>query len=249
MTSPVKIRDLRSDVSTSVVEQIHREILQPSFGPDELDTLDTVLEGLTDGGSYEAWGLCALDGDTPVGCMLGYPFPRSQVLLIGYVAVMPGLRGGGIGHVMMDAAQQKWYGKADVKLVLAEVEDPRRHPVQGDIDPKRRALFYARRGAQAVVGPYFQPRLEGEGRKRVHNLFLTVLSANGDAISAENSVSAQTLVDFMLDYFRESGEGDDWPRADDQEGSQLLDWYRSRTTVPLHPLGEYPNIEIPQLGT
>jgi hypothetical protein len=246
MTNSLKICDMRSEVSTSVIAEIYREILQPSFGPDELDTLDTVQDGLTDGGSYEAWGLCALDGETPVGCMLGYPFLESQVLLIGYVSVKPGLRGGGIGHVMMDAAQQRWYEKPGVALVVAEVEDPRRHPVDGDIDPKRRALFYARRGAQVVVGPYFQPRLEGEGKNRVHHLFLTVLSAARGTISSDNAVSAQMLANFMLDYFHDSGEGEDWPQPDDEEGNQLLSWYRSRTMVPLHPIGDYKEIRIPQ---
>jgi GNAT superfamily N-acetyltransferase len=241
----IEVRDMRSEVSTDVIEEIYREILQPSFGPDELDSLDTFLGGLAEN---EAWGLCALDGESPVGCVMGYPFPRSRVLLIGYVAVRPGLRGGGIGDVLMDAARQRWYTKPDVALVLAEVEDPRRHPAAGDIDPKRRAMFYARRGAQVVVGPYFQPKLEGEGKKRVHDLFLTVISGTTDAISPQNSVPAEMIVDFILDYFRDSGEGSDWPRANDDEGNRLLAWYRGRESVPSQPIGDYAQIEIPRIS-
>ncbi len=238
---------MRTDVSANLIEEIYREILEPSFGPDELDSLDTIRGGLAASGGSGARGLCAFDGETPVSCLLGYPFPQSHVLLIGYVSVRPGLRGGGIGHVLMDAAQQRWFGNPDVALVLAEIEDPRRHPAVGDIDPKRRAAFYARRGAQVVVGPYFQPRLDGEGKKRVHDLFLTVLSGGRDAITPENSVRSQQLANFLLEYFRDSAEGGDFPRADDEEGNRLLAWYRGRETVGLHPIADYAQIEIPRL--
>ncbi len=243
MTTGIQVRNMPTEVSTRLIEDGYHEILEPSFGPDELDTLDTLLEGLADG---ETWGLCALDGETPVGCVLGYPYTGSQVLLIGYVSVKPGLRGRGIGDLLLDEAQQRWYGKAD--LVVAEIEDPRRHPVVRDIDPKRRATFYARRGAQVVVGPYFQPRLDGEGKKRVYDLFLTVLSGSSEVISPENAVPAGILTDFILDYFRESGEADDWPRADDEEGNRLLAWYRGREMVRLHPIGDYAHIEIPRIS-
>lgn len=240
MTTGIQVRDMRSDVSADVVEDIYRGILAPSFGPDELDPLHTILGGLAEGGA--AKGLCAFDDETPVGCIVGYTYPRSRVLLIGYLAVKPGFRGGGIGHVLMDAAQQRWYGNPDVALVLAEVEDPRRHPVVGDIDPKRRAAFYARRGAQVVVGPYFQPRLDA-GKKRVYDLFLTVLNA-----TPENSIRTEHLTNFIVEYFRDSGEGSDFPRAGDDEGNRLLAWYRDRETVALHPIGDYAQIEVPGLA-
>lgn len=247
MATGIQVRDMRSEVSASLIDDIYREVLEPSFGPDQLNTLDTVRDELTEGGSYEAWGLCALDGEMPVGCVLGYPFKGSHVLLIGYVTVKPGVRGRGIGDLLMDEAQQRWYGKADLTLVVAEIEDPRRHPVVGDIDPKRRATFYARRGAQVVVGPYFQPRVDGEGKKRVYDVFLTVLSGSSEVISPENSVPAGQLTDFLLEYFRASVEGSDWPRAEDEEGNRLLAWYRGREMVRLHPIGDYTQIEIPRI--
>lgn len=239
----IRVRDMRSDVSADVVEDIYRGILAPSFGPDELDPLPTILDGLAEGGA--ARGLCAFDGERPVGCIVGYTYPRSRVLLVGYLAVRPGLRGGGIGHALMDAAERRWYGHPDATLVLAEVEDPRRHPVVGDIDPKRRAAFYGRRGAQVVVGPYFQPRL-ARGTNRVHDLFLTVLNAG--AATPENRVRTAQLTNFILEYFRDSGEGPDFPRPDDWEGNRLLAWYRDRATVPLHPMEDYARIAIPGLG-
>ncbi|BBZ72018.1 GNAT family N-acetyltransferase [Mycobacterium paraseoulense] len=248
MTNGIAVRDIRTEAGAGVIEEIYREILHPSFGPDELDSLDTIVGALADSGSDAPWGLCAFDYETPVGCLLGYPYPHSGALLIGYVSVKPGLRGGGIGHVLMDAAERRWHADPNTTLVLAEVEDPRRHPVVGDIDPKRRAAFYARRGAQVVVGPYFQPRLDAEGKKRVHDLFLTVLSGSRDAITPENSVCAEQLADFLIEYFRDSGEGSDFPRVDDEEGNRLLAWYRDRETVALHPLADYARIEIPRMS-
>ena len=245
MTTGIQVRNMPTEVSVSLIDDAYSEILEPSFGPDELDTLDTLLDGLA---KSEVWGLCAVDGEMPVGCVLGYPFPQSNVLLIGYLTIKPGLRGGGIGAKLMDEAQQRWFGKDGLTLVVAEVEDPRRHPAVGDVDPKRRAQFYARRGAQVVVGPYFQPRLEGAGKKRVYDLFLTILGGNAEAITGENSVRAEQLTNFILEYFRDSGEGSDFPRADDQEGKDLLAWYRARETVALHPIGDYAQIEIPRIN-
>ena len=245
MTTGIRVLNMPTEVSVNLIEDVYHDILEPSFGPDELDTLDTLLDGLA---KREVWGLCAVDGDTPVGCVLGYPFTESKVLLIGYLTVKPGLRSGGIGGRLLDDAQQRWSGKDDLTLVLAEVEDPRRHPAAGDVDPKRRAEFYARRGAQVVVGPYFQPRLEGAGKRRVYDLFLTVLNGNSEAITPENSVRAQQLTNFLLEYFRDSGEGSDFPRANDEEGKGLLAWYRDRDTVALRPIGDYAQIEIPRIS-
>ncbi len=243
MASLIQIDDMRSNVSASRYDEIYREILHPSFRPDELDPPSAVFDILSAGGRYQPSGLCALDGDTPVGCVLAYPFPLSKVLLIGYVAVKSAYRGRGIGALLLDAAAQQWFGTADFTLVLAEVEDPRHHPVVGEIDPARRVNFYARRGARMVVGPYFQPRLGGDGKHRVYDLFLTVLSGGGP----DDSVCAGQLGGFLLEYFRGSGEARDWPRTDDEEGNRLLAWYRGRDVIALHPIGEYAQIDIPEL--
>jgi GNAT superfamily N-acetyltransferase len=243
MINGIHVDDLRSNVSASLIAEIYREILEPSFRPDELDTSVSFIDGMASG---QPLGLCALDGETPVGCILGYPYQRSRVLLIGYVAVKPGLRGRGIGGLLLHEAQQRWYQKPEFTLVVAEIEDPRHHPAVADINPKRRVSFYARRGAQVVIGPYFQPRVGGVGKKRVYNFFLTVLSGSSGSINPNNSVDAGQLTGFLLEYFRAS-EGSDWPEAEDEEGNQLLEWYRRRETVQLHAIGEYARIDIPRI--
>src|SRR5262249_21238098 len=84
---PVQVRDLRAGADTSLIKRVYGDILEPSFDNAELEALDAVLDGLTGGGSCECWGLCAMDCGTPVACILGYPYPLSRVLLIGYIAV------------------------------------------------------------------------------------------------------------------------------------------------------------------
>ncbi len=243
MSTSIQFRDLRADADVSFIEVIYREILQPSFSPDELDPLDLILDGLTRGGSYELWGLSSMDGDMPVGCILGYPYRESGVLLIGYLAIKQDARSRGIGGLLADESGRRWYGQPGFPLVVAEIEDPRYHAAEGDIDPGRRVAFYARRGDQIVIGPYFQPRLE-KYRQRVYDLFLTVHYCGNGVISLENTISAQRVADFLQEYFAASGEGSDWPQ--DEEGRWLLDWYRSRETVSLRPIGEYAKVNVPR---
>jgi GNAT superfamily N-acetyltransferase len=244
MNIPIQVRDLRAEADPRLIEAIYHEILEPSFGSDELDTLACVLDGLTEGGSYECWGLAALDGETPVGNIMGYPYLKSGVLLIGYVAVRPGLRSRGIGDLLLTEAGRHWYGKAGLTLVLAEIDDPRYHPATADIDPRRRVAFYARHGTRIALGPYFQPRLEGEGKKRVYDMFLAVLAGRDGAIGPGPSVAGRQVSAFLMEYFTASGEGSDWPRADDAEGRWLLDWYRDRDMVGLQPIENYTKAEI-----
>ncbi len=241
MTTQLALRSLRTDADEKFLESVYRDILEPSFTADELDPLEVIRDGLADDGDYQIWGLCAVADETPVGCILGYRYPESGVLLIGYVAVRPGERGRGAGGLLLGAARQQWYGNASISLVLAEIDDPRCHPVVNGIDPERRVAFYARHDTRLVVGPYFQPRLEGERKQRAYALFLTVLDG------ASDTVPAARVAGFLTEYFRQAGEGSDWPRADDAEGNWLLNWYRDRATVGLRPIGEYRDADIPQV--
>lgn len=243
MHAPVRFRDLRADAG--LIEAVYHEILEPSFDPDELETLDSLLDGLMPGGSDEVWGLCAMDGEKAVGCVVAYPYWRSGVLLIGYVAVRPGQRSHGIGGLLLDEARRRWYGKPGLTLVVAEVDDPRYHPPTGEIDAERRVAFSARQGWQLVVGPYFQPRLKGPGKKRVYGLFLAVVDGSGGSAGPGQSVSARQLAAFLLEYFETSEECGDWPQ--DEEGCWLLTWYRGRETVGLQPIDTYSEAGIPQV--
>jgi GNAT superfamily N-acetyltransferase len=242
------ILDMRTDISTDQIETIYRELLAKSFGANELDTLDTLKDGLAKDGSYEAWGLCVLDGETPIGCVLGYPDESSKAVLIGYLVVNPRLRGRGTGSRLITEVQKRWFGKPEYTLVLCEVEDPRHHGVVMGGDPVKRVELYARQGMQVVVGPYFQPKLEGEGKTRVPNLFLTVVNDSDDPATWQDSVSGDQIAEFLCGYFRSSGEGEDFPHDDDTDGKRLITFYRKHDRIPLQPIGEWEHIDIPALA-
>jgi hypothetical protein len=144
--------------------------------------------------------------------------------------------------MLLEEVRREWYGKGGLTLVLAEIDDPRYHPASANIDPERRVAFYARHETQIVTGPYFQPRLDGEGKQRVYDMFLAVLCGDGKA-----SLPAPTITAFLKEYFTASGEDSDWPLADDSEGQWLLDWYSKRETVGLQPVDKYSNVEIPRI--
>jgi hypothetical protein len=245
-STELPVRDMRNDVSRSAIKKIYHELLEPSFGPNELDTLDTLLDGLAEDGSYGVWGLCVLDSETPVGCVLGYPYEQSGVLLIGYLVVNSRLRSQGAGGRLINEVRRQWFRNPEYTLVLSEVEDPRHHAAEGGSDPVRRAKLYARQGMQVVVGPYFQPKLDGEGKERVYNLFLTVVNESNNPATWQDSVPGKQIADFLIEYFQSSGEGEDWPRDDDEQGKQLLAFYQTRERIPLRPIGEWEHIEIPR---
>ncbi len=243
MDIPIQVRDLGAEADPRLIETFYHEILEPSFSLDELDPLDVFLQGLTSG---DIWGLGALDGETPVGNIMGYPYPQSQVLLIGYVAVRPGMRSRGVGALLLEEAARHWYGKVGSTLVVAEIDDPRYHPAVGDIDPCRRVAFYARHGTRIAVAPYFQPRL-GAGRKRVYDMFLAVLAGRDGAIGPGPSLSGRQLTAFLQEYFAASAEDRDWPVEEDAEGRWLLDWYRDRDRIDLRPIDRYEELPIPRV--
>src|SRR5271154_3472712 len=96
MSTQIRFCDLRTEADASLVEAMYQDILEPSFDDAELDPLEVVRARLAAAGSSECWGLCALEGDSPAGVILGYPYPAARVLLIGYLAVKPGLRSHGV---------------------------------------------------------------------------------------------------------------------------------------------------------
>ncbi len=244
MATDLEIRDLRTSGNQTLIERIYKEILEPAFDPAELDPLEVMLDGLSEQGSYEAWGLCALDRDgVPVSVVLGYPFMRSKVLLIGYIASRSGERSRGAGSRLIEEAHRQWFARPGINLVIAEVEDPRHfHPV-GNIDPGRRVAFYAHHGCEFVVGPYFQPQVR-EGAGRVYHLLLTILHADSEAIAGPGrAVHSDQLVDFFDEYFGSSIEA--VPPLKDPEGEWLVGWYRDREVVELQPIANYVDFPIP----
>ncbi|GIG57241.1 hypothetical protein Lfu02_16130 [Longispora fulva] len=180
-----------------LLAEFHAEVLTPSFPPSELGPLDE-LEG--------AHVRLAVDDDGRVlGGAVGDWAPHLRVMLLGYLALRPGVRGGGIGGALLDDTLAAWRAECDPCLILAEVEDPEAHAgtVEEHGDPAARLRFYRRRGARALDIPYFQPALS-PGTGRVSGLFLMALHAAPEFLAGSDAVLAAPVRSFMEGYFLET---------------------------------------------
>jgi GNAT superfamily N-acetyltransferase len=195
----IAIADARDD-NFQFAPEFYRTVIVPCFPPDELETEEELIGGLRSGRSRL---LLARDADgTIVGGAVGDYFPRSDVMLLAYLAVRPGGRGSGIGSTLLQAARDAWMAELNPRLIVLEVEDPRR--VTGSAafgDPVARVRFYERHGVRALPLPYVMPTLS-PGTQRVQRLMLMVL---GGAAVPPGSATAdgQHVASFVAEYFEE----------------------------------------------
>ena len=219
------------------VADFYRIVLAPHFRDDELEAEEDIAAGLRSGGT-RALVARTEDGTIVGGAVVDW-FARSHVLLLSYIAVLPGQRGGGAG-VKLIAAAVSGEGAAglDPLLVVAEVEDPRRFsndPVLGD--PQARVRFYERLGARTLPVPYVQPEV-GAGRGRVPHLLLMVLGGSM-APPGTRSVHGETVELFLREYF----EGCEGPlRPGDAAAQDLLTACRQPGRLPLLLVSDLPDL-------
>ncbi|MFF3066014.1 hypothetical protein ACFVQ3_15825 [Oerskovia sp. NPDC057915] len=141
---------------------------------------------------------------------------EARVLLVQYLAIAPGRRGGGIGAALLGAAVSAWLTNLRPVMVLGEVEHPRFHAAsEAHGDPEARLRFYARHGGRVLAVPYFQPGNE-PGAERVPALLLMTLATEAPEAT---SVPAAPLRTFLREYF----EGSEGSLADDAPTRALLD--------------------------
>lgn len=176
---------------------LYDDVLVPSFPPVELDDRETLLDHLRSG-ALRARGVVRDDRVVAgVATLVLPPGPHEPAgpaaALVLYLAIAPGLRGGGLGGALLDdAVHDALDHGADV--VLVEVEHPGHHeasPEHGD--PAARLRFYARHGIRVLAVPYFQPAL-GPGRDRVPALLLGVLGLSDAGVAARDSAGSPAAV-------------------------------------------------------
>lgn len=173
-----------------LLRRVYEEVLRPSFTADELPDRDEFVEGV--GGDGGDLVLVALDGDAIAGAAVTGPADPTSITLLSYLAATPGGRSRGVGSFLMGGLLDGWRsGRA--MLVVAEVHDPRAHPVADDERPEDRLRFYARAGA-TVLGPWVQPRLSPDV-ERVSGMLLL------DLYRTEETIPAGVLGDFAEGYF------------------------------------------------
>ncbi|MFL6112922.1 MAG: GNAT family N-acetyltransferase, partial [Catenulispora sp.] len=144
--------------SGPVIETFYHDILETSFPAAELVGLDEIQDiAARDTGSV--WLAEDADGAVVGGAVAEWD-ESVRVVLLGYLAVRPGARGGGIGGPLYAAALESWRERFKPCLVLAEIEDPAAHGGHDYGDPAARVRFYLHRGSRILDIPYFQPALK-----------------------------------------------------------------------------------------
>jgi GNAT superfamily N-acetyltransferase len=185
--------------SGPVIETFYHQILEPSFPADELIDLDELQE-IADRDSASVW-LAEDEDGTILGGAVGEWDESARVVLLGYLAVRLGSRGGGIGGPLYLAALESWRERFKPCLVLAEIDDPAVRSGSDDYgDPAARLRFYRKRGSKILDFPYFQPALE-PGADRVSGLLLIALHADPEfAGDDDNTIDAGILRRFLENY-------------------------------------------------
>jgi GNAT superfamily N-acetyltransferase len=186
----IELRDLAAKPDLELLRRAYADILVPSFPPDQLEDIEVLIESST-----TLVGVALHDG-APVGVIVADPF--DGVLLLSYLAVRPGTRGGGIGGALVGRLLPAWRERSGADVTLAEVEDPRLHPAGEFGDPAARLRFYQRAGFGMLPVPFAQPRLRPDAF-REPGMLLAVQP--GDAAVPKDLVKS-----FLIEYY-ESAEG------------------------------------------
>jgi GNAT superfamily N-acetyltransferase len=226
----IRIFDQDSPRAAELLRELHDGVLRPSFRPDEY-----VSPAVIKPDGKPALIACADDGQV-IGGALGYVYPLSGVLLLGYLAVRPGFRGQGVGGVLMTALRKRWL-EPDTLAVL-EMDDPRYHAPHPDHgDPEARLRFYGAAGVRLLAIPYFQPRL-GSHLPRGYHMLLGVIPQAEAVLPA--AIPAPQMRAFLLEYFEDCEGGP--VRDDDAEVQRLLDACRGPEIdlVRMEDIGRLP---------
>jgi GNAT superfamily N-acetyltransferase len=181
---------------------LYSEVLDPSFPPDELHTLET-LHGAMEAGTGPIW-IAEDDEGRILGGAVGEWDAGSRIVLLSYLAVRPGIRGGGVGGSLLRAALDAWRSRLSPCMILAEVEDPAHYRGGGAHgDPAARWRFYQRHRGRALDLPYFQAALR-PGTARVPHLMLVVLHADPKFSGAgPDTIDPASLRAYLEDYQRQ----------------------------------------------
>ena len=226
-----------SATDDALASEFYRSVLRPSFRDDELVDESDLLETIRAGSCHL---LVARDADgTVLGGAVGDWYESSRVQLLSYLAARPGVRGRGLGTLLVRAAVDSWVELLDPLLVVGEVEDPRYYGNDGPDSPYgdvvARVRFYEKLGVRLLPIPYAQPALRAGGH-RVSHLLLMVFAVGSGAAVAPDRVDGGVVERFLVEYFTDM-EGQ---VSDDAELTRLLAACREPGGLPLLLADELP---------
>lgn len=230
------VRDLRRDFDPEILDRLYADVLEPTFAPEELDSAESMAAGLAEGRAGLAW--VALAGDEVLGGLVAERHPGSDVLLVGYLAVRPDRRGGGVGSALMERLREHCEGDAEVRLALGEVHDPRQHPDAGDraLD---RLRFFERQGARVLDVPFVQPALGPQGSRVPGFLLLAFYVDPRLAPETADRIPAEVVSRFVRRYY-EVTEGAAEPY--DAQLGELIGRIERDRAVALLPVSGYERV-------
>jgi GNAT superfamily N-acetyltransferase len=180
----VRLADLGQEDFT----RCYDELLVPAFPPAELMSREALDDERHDPGTG---GVVLQQDGAPVAAMVTEDYLGGRVRLLAYLVVAERLRGARLGTYLLSRLAEE---SADAHAVLAEIEDPRYHPVTATNDPVSRVRFYHRHGCRLLPVPYAQPALR-EGSPRVENLLLIAVAPHAPELDGN------VVADFLDEYF------------------------------------------------
>ncbi len=222
ISAPLPVVEPASQAELSAV---HAQILTPSFPAYELMSLER-LTAEVEHGDTSVRVIRDDDGEL-AGCAIGTWYEEARVLLLDYLALRPGSRGGGLGGALLNASVAAWSDQYDPCIVLAEVEHPDHHdahPQHGD--PEARLRFYAREGARLLPLPYFTPGV-GDGKPRTGGMMLAVLHAHSDLLGENDEEISSEPIATVLHL--QAGDAADY----DEAQTELIAEAEAHPTLPL----------------
>ncbi|SQC01550.1 GNAT family N-acetyltransferase [Mobiluncus curtisii] len=115
--------EYQNDLKPGQAEILVRDLLEVSFGPEELGNPDDLITELAGSGLQvcSAW-----DGSRPLGAAIGW-FATPEITMLSWLAVSPLTRGHGVGSELFHRAISQWESCHNPLLILGEVENPHLH--------------------------------------------------------------------------------------------------------------------------
>lgn len=205
---------LTTVTDTDQLRAIWHELLVPHFPADELEPLDVFLADAAAPGST----VLTLRDDDGIdqAVAVGRHHQSAGVVLLDYLAVRHGSRGGGFGRILLSAALETWTREFSPDFILGEVERPssRGQVIVEHGDPQARLRFYRRFEARVIAVPYFQPGIGADSTRVPMDLMMLTSSDRvrvGEPTEGHLRVKTAGLHQFIREYLTaaEGSVGDD----------------------------------------
>lgn len=233
----LSVVDLTDPEHSPLLERLYREVLEPSFAAPELESLDALMAVLSETDATTEIAAVVDSRSEVMGGAVGDWDKATGVYLVSYLAARPGMRGRGIGTLLMDRLRS-WWEARDANVVFAEVEDPRYHKPSQYGDPVARLRFYERLGARVLALPYTQPQAR-PGVGRVPGVLLLVFYV-ASGVGSASGLSAELLRNYLCNYFSDAEQLS--PPDAAGEVADLFPQLLGASTVPIVAVPRYVEI-------